>query len=127
MKVNELTVLIDRPIDEVFLFSVDPANTPIWVGSIVEEKTNEWPIKLGTVYENQNQAGEWSKYKVVSFDKNKLFKLESSDGTYCVEYTYSIAGDNKTKLVYRELVKEGELDKPFTQRELDLLKEAIEI
>jgi len=126
MKINKVTVIINKPISEVFNFATDPANTPKWVESIVVEQVNEWPIKLGTAYKNQNRSGEWSEYRVTQFDQDRLFVLMKLNGNYSVEYTFSELGDNKTKLVYRELVETGELAEPFTQKELDKLKVAIE-
>ena len=54
MKEMKLTVQINRPIAEVFAFAVDPQNTPKWVESIVVEKTNEWPVIVGSIYRSQN-------------------------------------------------------------------------
>jgi len=126
MEANELTIIIDRPVEEVFLYTIDPANTPTWVASIAEEKTSEWPVKLGTIYENQNNSGIWSKFKVTGFEANKLFAIENFNGEFGVEYVFSREAGEKTKLVYKELVKVGELEKPLTQEEFEKLKIAIE-
>ncbi|MEI7563640.1 MAG: hypothetical protein WCJ39_08670 [bacterium] len=52
MKENKLTIIINKPINEVFEFSTNPKNTHLWVDSIKEEITNEYPPKMGTIYKN---------------------------------------------------------------------------
>ena len=69
MKNNRLVVKINKPSSEVFAFYIDPENTPLWVDSIIAEQTNEWPIKIGTVYRNQNKFGEWSEYTVTNLKR----------------------------------------------------------
>ena len=41
MKSNKLTIKIKKPVQEVFLFTTDPKNTPLWVDDCVKEETNE--------------------------------------------------------------------------------------
>ncbi len=122
MKENVLTVIVNRPVEEVFNFATDPANTHKWVETIQEEKIDEWPIKLGTLYKNQNKSGIWSEYRVTKFESNKIFVLENLNGEYSVEYTFTPLDNERTKLIYRELVVNGELEQPFTQKELNRLK-----
>jgi len=45
----ERTVVIDRPIEEVFAFVTDQTNTPRWQAGLVElERTTPGPIGVGT-------------------------------------------------------------------------------
>lgn len=126
MKTNTLSIDINRAINEVFDFTVNPKNTPSWIDGIVIEETNEWPINIGTQYCNQNTEGVWSAYTVIALQVNSLFELAAEDANYHVRYTYEALSENATKLTYTEWVDEGNLDHPFTEQTLQKLKVAME-
>ncbi len=126
MKSNKLTVQINKSNQAAYDFYIDPKNTPLWVESIVLEQTNEWPIKIGTIYKNQNRMGEWSEYTVSDLKENEIFELTSKDGNYHVRYTHLPSDGENTELEYFEWVGTGDLDSPFTQNDLVKLKNAVE-
>jgi len=126
MKENKISIGINRPVSEVFEFTINPNNTHLWIDSIVREETNESPIKLGTEYKNLNKKGEWARYKVVQFKLNDIFEMKQENSPYSVRYTYEPISDTETKLTYHEWVEEGELDGPFTIDVLEKLKKMIE-
>lgn len=126
MKENKILITIKQPISSVFNFTLNPANTSKWIPSIVEEKSNESPPRLGTVYTNRNKKCEWTEYKVTEFKKNKSFVMSQKDGSYRVRYIFKSLGDDLTELTYFEWVETGELKDPFSKTALNNLKEIME-
>lgn len=126
MKEKRLTITIKRPAREVFWFTLNPANTSKWVESIVEEKTSEWPVKLGTVYRNQNKKGEWTGYRLTDFKENERFEMSATGSPYHVRYTFQPIDEQACELEYFEWVDEGELEEPFTLGILKKLKAVVE-
>jgi uncharacterized protein YndB with AHSA1/START domain len=126
VKDKRLKIVIDRPIGEVFNFTLDPSNTPKWIGGIVKELTSEWPPKEGTIYKNQSTDGVWHEYKLVEIEKEKTFVLSEMKGDYHVRYTFKPSPDDSTEFEYYEWVEKGELDDTVSQDTLVKLKEVIE-
>ena len=126
MRENKLKILINKPIFDVFDFTIDPKNTNKWVDDITEEKTNEWPIKIGSIYANRRQAGQWNEYTVADYRQFEVFELVSQDKNLHVRYTYTPVKENITELEYYEWVDNGELKGPFTIEVLQKLKSVLE-
>lgn len=126
MKQNKLTIKINKPISEVFNFTVDPNNTPRWVDFITEESAQGDEIKLGSRYINKNQKGNINIYEVSNFIENYIFELKSIPENYSVRYTYIPISENVTDLEYFEWVESGELEIPFTPNHLNKLKQVLE-
>jgi len=125
MKKNKITIEINKPVEEVFLFTTNPKNTSFWIDSVEVEKSNEWPPKLGTIYRNRGTENIWNKYRVVNIKENEVFELFSSDGNYHARYTYKDLG-GKAELEYFEWVDSGDIEDPFTQSVLGKLKTIME-
>lgn len=125
MKENTLKIVINAPADKIFAFAINPENTGKWFAGIVEERANEWPVRLGTIYENRGaNPDKWNRYTVSAFEENKVFELTGEN--YSVHYTFAPLGDLATEVVYREWVEEGELSDPTTIGPFDKLKELME-
>lgn len=122
MKENKLTIVIEKPIEEIFQFTLNPKNTPLWIPSIEEEICDSYPPKIGSIYKNRGDNSEWTSYEIVEFEENKLFTMKIVGGVYSVRYTFKKLDHNKTELEYFEWVEKGELENPVTQDILNNLK-----
>ena len=48
---EEHTVVIRRPVEEVFAFATDPNNAPLWQSTSLEtQQTSEGPVDVGTTF-----------------------------------------------------------------------------
>lgn len=120
MKSNTLKIIINKPIAEVFEFTTNPQNTDKWFVDAGKEWTNEWPRKLGTIYENNNGF-----LTVTEFELNKLFTLTKKD-EFFVRYTYQALNDNKTEMTYYEESLGDDLDFVTDMTPMEKLKEIME-
>jgi len=126
MKTSKLTIRVNRPAAAVFSFTLDPKNTPKWIDFIAEERTNEFPPKLGTIYENRGSEGGWRELKMTEFEKDEKFTLHSPASGYNVRYTFTPVSDTETELEYYEWMDDGELEEPFDKKYLEKLKAVLE-
>ena len=122
---NTLSVIIDRPVAQVFEFATNPKCTPLWVDGIVREERSEEPTRLGTKYWNVNKQGKWTSYSIVDFEDSKVVEFEI-EGRYHCRYTLEELPVGKTKLTYSEWSMEGDLEEPFQQDALNRFKEVME-
>lgn len=126
MKENKPTIFINKPVKEVFEYSLESNNVPKWINSIKEEIPEERPVKLGTKLRNIGvDSQEWNKYEVIDFQPPRTFTLKRLNGDYFVKYTCT-EKDNGTEFEYFEWAEYGELDGLMEMSALELLKELIE-
>ena len=96
MQKNILTITIDKPINKVFGFTTNPQNTHLWIDSIEEEISSEYPPRIGTEYKNQGNNNDWDCCKVIEIEQDKLFTLSDLKNNYHVQYSYKKIDDKKT-------------------------------
>lgn len=126
MKDLRLIVRINKPIEAVFEFTTNPANTAKWIDSVEGEKADAYPPKVGTIYQNWDATGKISEYKVTQYEPSKVFQLDATQQDYKVRYTYTPISDAETELEYYEWSESDQLHAPFMQEILDKLKEVME-
>ncbi len=126
MRENKVTVVINKPIKEVFEFTTNPKNTPLWIPSIQEEIAEEFPPKIGTQYKNRSKNFNWNFYKVIEYEPNKIFFLSDLEKNYHVRYMYKKVDEEETEMEYFEWMKNGELKNPFLKDILQNLKRILE-
>ena len=50
---EEHSVMVERPVEEVFAFTADPNNAPFWQSTTLElEQTSEGPVDVGATFRN---------------------------------------------------------------------------
>jgi hypothetical protein len=126
MKDNKLTIRINKPVHEVYLFTITPPNSTRWIAGIIDESADEWPIRKGTVYTLRTKAGVISEVTVNEIKCDSFIEWISKDRNYHCKYTFKPIDENLTILEYSEWVGIGELIEPFTIGTLQTLKSALE-
>jgi len=126
MQENKIIIIINKPIEEVFEFTTNPKNTHLWIPSIAEEVAEEYPPQIGTQYKNRGNNSDWDFYKVVEFQKDKIFILSDLENNYHVKYAYRKFNYNQTEMEYFEWMEDGELSNPFTDDIIQKLKSVME-
>ncbi len=78
MKENKLNIFIDKPVKDVFEYSLESNNVPKWITSIKEEIPEERPVRIGTKLRNICvNSEEWNEYEIIEFNPSKTFTLKN--------------------------------------------------
>jgi uncharacterized protein YndB with AHSA1/START domain len=125
MKENILKIVINRPVEKVFEFTTNPANTPLWNDMIAGEQA-DLPLQVGGKYNSRNKFDEVSKYEISKLVPNEVFELKALDSEYTVGYLYKAVEANVTELEYFELAPSQDWSEPFTHETLAKLKTIME-
>ncbi len=125
MRDNKLIVEINQPVDKVYEFTITPPNSAKWIPGVVKEETNEWPIRIGTVYKLTDKDNKAFQVIVSGLKKNKMIEW-TKDKNYHCRYTYKPLSKTVTELEYYEWVDKGDIDELLTKATLEKLKEVLE-
>jgi uncharacterized protein YndB with AHSA1/START domain len=120
----EASVVIDRPIEEVFAFVTDFEKLPQWMSELVEAKqTSEGPAGVGTTLSAvANPLGRRieNTLEVIEYEPNRKFAIKSTSGPVASEdrYTFeSVAGGAKvTRVAEAEMGGFFKLAEPLAVR-----------
>jgi hypothetical protein len=81
----ENTVMIRRPIEDVFAFLSDFENVPRWNYAIVEtRKVSEGAVGVGTIYQQVRSVPSRSeeRFEVTAYDPPAIWRYEASSGRF---------------------------------------------
>jgi uncharacterized protein YndB with AHSA1/START domain len=102
----ETSIVINRPIEEVFAFVTDVEKLSQWSAELVEaKKTSEGPVGVGTTFSGVvKMLGRRmeNEHKVSEYEPNSkfAFKVTSGPAQMEIEYTFeSVAGGTKVSVV----------------------------
>lgn len=125
MREKKLVIQIRRSAKDIISFLLDPKNSSQWIPSIVTEETNEWPVKIGTIFTEHNVGGGRSAYRIGAL-RNDMIEFVSTTLPYHARYTLRTINPDVTELEYFEWMEEGEIQEPFTLDILQKLKSVLE-
>ena len=114
MKDTKLTITINCSPKKLFDYTLNPKNTSKWIDFIEKEETNEWPVKIGTIYKNVDNQGHKQELKITELVDGETFTMANLNSPYNVRYSFASKSPNATDLEYYEWVDNGELDGPFS-------------
>ena len=84
----EASVLIDRPVDEVFAYVIDVRNWPQWTGFPEVKQTSEGPVGVGTTFwgvsEFMGRRAEWTS-EVTGYEPNRTVEQKVAWGGMSIE------------------------------------------
>ena len=109
------SIVIDRPVDDVFAFVADPSNDPRWCPKVLSVSQvagngpgpgGQWRVTHRPV--PVRPAREMS-YECVSWDPPRRIEWREGDGDDVIEVTYELedAGEGSTRLTQRDEVRLG--------------------
>ncbi len=99
---EEFSVVINRPIEEVFAFTTDLEKMMQWVGELREsKKTSAGPVGMGMTF--RHVVGLWGRrlevnHKLTEYEPNRKFGFKSTSGPVPneAEWTFeSVTGGTK--------------------------------
>ena len=123
MKTNEIRIEIERPIKDVFEYTLEPQNKSIWCSIITEESVDTEQIGITSIY--RNNLGS---FKVSDYERNIFLELMSLDEKFQCSYSFRKIDDNTTELIYFEAMLDGsDLTEAMDKKYFKKLKELLEI
>lgn len=126
MKDNRINIQINRSVSEVYVFTLDPKNTPSWIDDSAKEETSEWPPKEGTVYKNTGKNGSVLTFIMTEVVPNDYFSMTDEDKNYHCTFSFRDLGNNSSEFEWYEWMESGELEYPMTKEVLEKLKKVLE-
>lgn len=121
------TIVIKRPVQAVFAFTLNPENTPKWVDGVVQEQASEVPAKLGTVYRNQGRDGAWGEFIITAFQAGASFVMSKQGDDIDVCYTFRAVDNNWCELEYTVRSNSGTLGERFGEAAIEKILSKLKV
>jgi len=102
---HEVTLHLERPVEQVFAFLADYQNLRTWQSDLIEnEQLTEGPLRVGTRFREVRRTGPRQSEihgEITDFEPNKRFSTKTSTKPQ-VTVSYSLEGENSgTRLNYK--------------------------
>ena len=102
---HEVTLHLNRPVEQVFAFLADYQNLRTWQSDLIEnEQLTEGPLRVGTLFREVRRTGPSQSEihgEITDFEPNKGFSTKTSTKPQ-VTVSYSLEGENGgTRLNYK--------------------------
>ncbi len=89
----EVSIVIKRPVEEVFSFVNDPANETLWSSGLVESsQISEGPVGVGTIMREVNRIlGKRieNTYEITEYEPNRRYSCKSISGPFPWQGTFT--------------------------------------
>lgn len=130
MKSKKITREINSPVQKVFRFTINPKNTPLWIDSVIEEKTDSELVTLGTKYIQVIKLPNGEEGKscavITGFIENEYIEFSYVGTTYKCNYSYHPTIHGTILVYYEEAEKDEDLEVPMSESSIDRLKALLE-
>jgi len=106
---HEVSIHLDRPVEQVFAYLIDSNNLRAWQSNLIEtEQLTENPLRVGTRFREVRQMGRRAteyQAEITEFEPNKRFATETLTGPKCwVTYTFE-PEKNGTRINYKFILE----------------------
>jgi uncharacterized protein YndB with AHSA1/START domain len=100
----EASTMVDRPVEEVWVFVTNALNFPKWDKGVIEARqTSTGPVGMGATFEAKTQEFGVLTSRVVEYEPNRKFAYEfssgSSKGTIATFSMETIEGKSRLNLL----------------------------
>ncbi len=89
----EVSIHVERPVEEVFDFVSDPANMPQWVGYVAEAESSSGEPRVGATFEIKYTYGRRVSditMEVTEFERATRFAFKTVEGPYPIQAAYTL-------------------------------------
>lgn len=106
---HEVSIHLNRPVEQVFAFLIDPGNLRAWQSNLIEsEQLTEKPLRVGTRFREVRRMGRRaSEYQaeITEFETNKRFATRTLS-TPQASVSYILEPENNgTRLSYKFILQ----------------------